>query len=335
MSKFSQKIRAASIIITWNNYNLTRVCAASFVKAVSPDHEVIVVDNHSTDGSTQKIQKEFSQFTYIYNSDNLGISKANNVAMRYALDKGAEFVFLFNNDIELIDKNSLHKMIKYVENCPGVGILGPRLIYPDGRQQPCVKPFPTLWNQFYFQWFIFRKLLHFFSFPEKVFDYHRIQDVDFVMGAAILVRRKMIEEIGLQDESFFCGGEDLDLCKRAHNAGWKVRYFPDVTIMHVHGASTRHLLGNRFNFDYYYRERLRYFKKYYNPFTVFLFRILVSLGAVPRVLFGWFRLVFMKTDFNKAYAREYSRLFYRIWLYSWFRENKSLIRYVPKDEMDL
>lgn len=315
----TSKIKIASIILNWNNYELTRSCTASFGKIVAPGHEIIVVDNHSDNDSTRRIQREFPQYTYLYNSHNAGIAGGNNFGIKYALKKGAEFIFLCNNDIEILKEDSLRLMIEHLQEHPEIGILGTRLVYPDGKVQSSVKPFPTLWNQFYFDWFWFRSMRERLGMRRKVFDYDRTQDVEYVMGAAFLIRSRMIEEISLQDERFFLGYEDMDWCKTARDRGWKVRYFPEVTIKHVHGATSQGLLSTR-NFDYYFGEKVRYFTKHYPFWYVFLFRLFSSIGAGLRALRGWARWLCRQEESRYGYARAYSRLWYRIWLFPWSKD---------------
>jgi len=313
------KVNVASIILNWNNYDLTRACVLSFGKIASPDHEIIIIDNYSGSDATMRIQNEFPGYTYIYNDKNIGIAAGNNVGIKYAMSSGAEFILLCNNDIEILENDSLEKMVRYMKDHLRVGILGPRLVYPDGRLQTSVKSFPTLWNQFYFQWFAVKRVLRRMGIMRAAeFDPEKIQNVEYVMGAAFLIRRKMIDEIGLQDERFFCGFEDMDWCRMAQNSGWEVCYFPEVTIKHVHGATSGKLLSN---FDYYFGEKLRYFKKHHSIFYTTFFRILVSAGAILRWLWGGLRWIFNSSDGNLAYVRSYGRLAYRIWMFPWAKNS--------------
>ena len=309
-------MKVATIILNWNNYPLTRECVASFGTTITPDHEVIVVDNNSPNGATARIQEEFPAYTYVYNKKNLGIAGGNNIGVRYAMARGAEYVFLCNNDIVIGAPDTVSRMVSYMDAHPEVGILGPRLVYPDGRAQASAKPVPTIWNQFYFDWFFLRRMLRRLGVRSQPFDRDRIQDVGFLMGAAFLVRVRMLAQIGLQDERFFVGYEDIDLCKRAWDALWHVRYFPQVTIVHVHGATSRHLVSTE-NFDYYFGERLRFFAKHHALPTVACFRMLVSAGAMLRAIWGSRHLIVSRTDEHKRYVRSYARLSWRIWALPW------------------
>ena len=301
-------MKLAIIILNWNNYDFTLSCVASFKKAIRKDYEAVIVDNHSDNDSTRKIQAEFPEYTYIYSPVNAGIAKGNNLGIKYALGKDARFIFLGNNDIEILDSETFDKMIAYMEENPKIGILGVKLILPDGCVQNSVKNLPTIWNQFYFEGLFFNRL-------PRSFDKEKIIDAPFVMGAAFLIRREMIEDIGLEDEQFFCGHEDIDWCKRAWDAGWKVCYFPEVSIKHIGGGSSQHLY--KLNFDFYFSEKLKYFKKHYSFFHVLFFRFFTSVGSLPRAISGWMKWFLKRKDANKAYARAYTRLIYRIWVFPW------------------
>lgn len=310
-----QAPRLASIILNWNNYDVAHRFLESFSVAPFPDHEIIVVDNESPTRPTEKLQAEFPNFTYIYNSENVGIAAGNNLGMKYALAKGAEYIFLFNFDLQIIDSDFFTKMVAHMDVHPEVGMLAPGLLYPDRRPQNSVKPIPTIWNQFYFDWFFVKKILRRLGY-RRVAPGRVTRDVEFVMASALLVRRKMVEDIGLEDERFFLAFEDMDWCVRAREKGWRVRYFPEVEIIHLHGAASKALMTN---FDYYFGEKLRFFTKHYSSVHTLFFRILVSLGAAARAIFGW-ELYLMGKRERKEYARGYQRLAYRIWTYPWSRK---------------
>jgi GT2 family glycosyltransferase len=308
-------MKIATIILNWNNYTLTRACVASFKKIDNTGHEVIVVDNFSQDGSTKRIQKEFPRHTYIYNWRNAGFSIGNNLGMVHALGGGAEYIFLLNNDAEIIKGESLKRMVEYMDAHPEIGIMGPKLFFPDGRYQPSAKALPRIFNQFYTDWFFAKMVFRALGWSTP-FDSDKIQEVDYVTGAALMIRRKTIEDIGLLDGRFFFGHEDADWCKRCWDAGWKVVYFPVVSFMHVQGGTGKLMK----DFKFYYRDRLRYFAKHYSFGYTSLFRLLVSLGAFLRVCLGILRWLLKRDRQNLKYVVDYASLSWYVWFFPWRRE---------------
>jgi glycosyltransferase involved in cell wall biosynthesis/GT2 family glycosyltransferase len=297
-------IELASIIVNWNNYERTRAFIASFARSHFPGHEVIVVDNDSPNGSTARIQKEFPQCTYVYNDRNAGIAAANNVAMRYALSRGARYVFLFNNDLEIVEDDFFEKMVAYLEAHPKAGMAAPSLMYPDGRPQNSVKRIPTPLNQIG-EWLNLRWL------RAPAFDRMRggiVPREYFIAASALIVRRGVIERVGYEDERFVLGHEDVDWCLRARKAGYELHFVPGTTITHWHGVSSKHTMSN---WDFYYGERMRFLMKHHSFLSVYAFRSAASFGSVTRAFVGFVR--------GHEYAVEYLRLALRIWRYPWRR----------------
>ncbi len=288
--------RLASVIVNWNNYTETCAFVASFARAPYPDHEVIIVDNNSPNRSTERIQAEFPQYTYIYNRENVGIAAANNIAMREALARGAQYIFLFNNDLEIIEDDFFAKMIGYMEQRPRTGMAAPQLLHPDGTPQPSVKLMQTPFNQCA-EWLWLRPLIRRMNAGRP--HSGPLRESDFVMASALLVRKEAIEDIGFEDERFFLGYEDMDWCKRAREKGWSVDYVPEARITHWHGVSSKGLMSD---FDYYFKEKLRYLMKHFAAWQTFLFRMCVSFGSLVRGARG---------------SRAHLRLAYRIWSYPW------------------
>lgn len=290
--------RLASVIVNWNNYEATRAFVASFARAPYPDHEVIVVDNNSPNGSTKRIEAEFPEYTYIYNDENVGIAAANNIAMRHALARGARYIFFFNNDLELIEEDFFTKMVSYMEQHPRAGMAAPQLLHPDGRLQPSVKLMQTPFNQCA-EWLWLRSVVRRMNVGRP--HSGPLRASDFVMASALLVRKEAIEDIGPEDERFFLGYEDMDWCERAREKGWSVDYIPEARVTHWHGVSSKGLMSN---FDYYFQEKLRYLMKHYPQWQNALFRLCVSFGSLARAVAG---------------SRAHLRLAYRIWTYPWSR----------------
>lgn len=231
------------VIVNWKVKDLLRRCLESVyreTKGVS--FEVLVADNDSHDGSVEMLLKDFPQVTLFANNRNLGFAAGNNPAMAQAQ---GDFVLLLNPDTELKD-DAISAMVGWMRKNPHAAIMGPRLEGGDGRLQPSVRAFPTLASQS----LIMLKLHHVLRGAGPLrryfadgFDYAKAAPVDQVMGAAFLIRKELMHEIGLLDERFFIWFEEVDYCKRAKDAGFQVWYAPAATVVHRGGESFAQAFG--------------------------------------------------------------------------------------------
>jgi len=269
------------IIVSWNVSNLLKKCINSIYKRTQGiSFEVFVIDNASADNTVQIIRKNFSQVKLIINQENKGFAGANNQGI-----KGAEgdYVLLLNPDTEL-KEDSFTKMVKFMKDNPKCGIAGCHLLNPDGSHQDSVRRFPKFLDQA----LILLKLHH--IFPQfapfqhylcKDFDYKQEQQVDQVMGAFFMIRRKVIEQIGLLDEKFFIWFEEVDYCQRAKAAGWQVIYTPLTSIIHHFGQSFKQVMTIKKQ-KIWNRSLRYYFFKHYGFWKYAVIALLswISLGLV-------------------------------------------------------
>jgi len=222
-------MKLSIIIVSFNAKEFLKKCLESIYRYIDISaYEIIVVDNDSIDGSAKMVKKEFSKVELIENSKNLGFAKAVNQGIREA--KG-EFIFLLNPDSE-IKRGVLRKLIEFAEKNPDAGVVGVKLLNPDGSIQPSIYHFPT----------IFRAIKEFWFGQRGAYEKYAPAgmepvEVDAVTGAAMLISRKTIEKVGFFDERYFMYFEDLDYCRRVRKAGLKVYYFPRAEIIHHHGKS--------------------------------------------------------------------------------------------------
>jgi GT2 family glycosyltransferase len=200
--------------------------------------ETVVVDNDSADESAEMVAAEFPQVRQIRLNENTGFSGGNNRA--YA-DLTADYAFLLNSDA-VCSPGSIDKLIAFADSVPDAGIIGPKVLNPDGSLQYSCRRFPT------FAAGVFRNVYLGRLFPKNKpaadylmqdFDHASVLDVDWVSGCALLIRRECLEQIGpLDAETFFMYCEDMDWCLRAHQAGWRVVYYPDAIFTHAIGRSS-------------------------------------------------------------------------------------------------
>jgi asparagine synthase (glutamine-hydrolysing) len=231
------------VIVNWNTLQLTREALTSLRDHLGGlQHEVIVVDNDSTDGSQSMIATEFPDVTLIANQENVGFGRANNQGMAVA---NGRWFLLLNSDAALTD-DSVVGLIEKLREQPAIGVAHCRLVSPDGTMQHTTYRFPSIRLAILDNLGISR-LLGAKRREELLggyWDQSSERDVDSVAGAFMLLRREVYEETRGFDERIFMYGEDIEWCARIHERAWRVRYFPEVTVLHHDHASSEKLLGN-------------------------------------------------------------------------------------------
>ncbi len=235
------------VIVNYNTRELLRRCLETLFASEGVSFRLCVVDNASTDGSAAMVAREFPDVHLIANEANLGYPAANNQGLRamgFGLGQRGEarYALLLNPDTEL-PPDALAKMTAFLDAHPEAGIAGPRLVRPDGSLDlACRRAFPSPEVSFYRLTGLSRLFPHSRRFGRYNLTYlpeDETAEVDSVVGAYMQVRAEAIAQVGLLDESFFMYGEDLDWAFRIKAAGWKVYYYPEVTVLHVKRASSR------------------------------------------------------------------------------------------------
>ncbi|WP_336762907.1 glycosyltransferase family 2 protein [Paenibacillus sp. USHLN196] len=233
-------VDASIIIVNYNTRQLTLDCLESvYASITSYSYEVIVIDNASRDDSVQAIREAYPQVQLIANSNNTGFAKANNQGMKATK---ARYILLLNSDT-VVQPDTLHTMVAFMDRHPEMGASGCKVILPDGSlDKACKRGFPTPSASFYYAFGISR------MFPDRPkFNQYQLghlspddeYPVDCLVGAFILVRRETIDQVGGLDETFFMYGEDIDWCYRIKEAGWGIFYYPRTYIVHYKGGSAR------------------------------------------------------------------------------------------------
>lgn len=233
-------MKLSVIIVNYNVKSFLEQCLYSVVKAIQPiNGEVIVVDNNSTDGSEIMVRNTFPNVKLIVNTENVGFAKANNIGIQAST---GEYILVLNPDT-IIEENTLRQCLQFMESHPDAGALGPKMIDGKGNFLPESKrglpaPLTALFkiagiNKLFPQSALFNKyyLGH--------LPVNQTNEVDVLTGAFMFIRRQVLNITGLFDESFFMYGEDVDLSYRITLAGYKNYYFPETTIIHYKGESTK------------------------------------------------------------------------------------------------
>lgn len=244
-------MKLSVIIVTYNSAKEISRCLDSLSSESSElDLEVIVVDNDSRD-DTPELLKLRSEITLIQSEKNRGFAWACNRGLGVA---SGDYLLLLNPDTE-VSPRSLLLCVKRLQASAGVGMLGPRLVKLDGTlDHACKRGFPSpLSALFYFSKVSKLRPSHprYAAYEAGHIREYQTADIDAINGAFMLVTREAYESVGDLDETFWMYGEDLDWCYRFHEAGWKVLYYPEVTVLHLKGASSGSLRGWKANYAFH------------------------------------------------------------------------------------
>ncbi|HID93426.1 MAG TPA: glycosyltransferase family 2 protein, partial [bacterium (Candidatus Stahlbacteria)] len=207
------------VIVTWNSEEYIDRCLSSIGNS---EYEIIVVDNNSKDNTVKIIEEKFPHVKLIKNSYNSGYTHATNQGIKVA---NAPFILLLNPDTAILG-NALDKMLQFMQSRDDIGALGPQLLNPDGSIQPSCREFPTFRNLFPEIIGITRIRKRLSRWKMSYFDHNSLREVDQPMGSALLVRKEVIEKIGLLDEKYFNFMGDVDICHRIKKAGYKIYFLP-------------------------------------------------------------------------------------------------------------
>jgi asparagine synthase (glutamine-hydrolysing) len=231
------------VIVNWNTREILRDCLASVTEHLAAiPHEVVVVDNASSDGSADMVAADFPSVRLLRNSENAGFGVANNQAMRVAR---GEWLLLLNSDTRLVD-DSVVELLRRAREEPRLGVAHCRLLFPDGRLQHTTYRFPSL-RMAAIEDLGLYKLLGKRRTGEMLlngyWDHDTERDVDWVAGAFMLIPREVFERTGGFDQRLFMYGEDLEWCQRINEAGWRIRFYPQASIVHLDHSSSEIRFG--------------------------------------------------------------------------------------------
>ena len=255
-------MKLSIVILCWNDREVITNCLSSIYAGTHQNElEVIVSDNGSTDGSPELIRKMFPLVRVIENGANLRFSRGNNVGIEVST---GQYVLILNPDT-VIHEGALDAWLEFAARHPEAGGFGCRVLNPDGSYQGSARPFPTVWREWLaalYLWplgylsdiFTSDKYVQWKGDSERLIDWHS--------GCCLLVRGDLLKRLGGFDSQFYYYYEDVDLCHRIWDAGYHIRYTPDITITHLGGQSTTQRFPIPFELDKY-RNRYRYFYKYF------------------------------------------------------------------------
>ena len=283
------------VIITYNSAQYISECLRSLIDEIGVlKSEIVLIDNKSDDDSLE-IVTEFSNsnlpeninIRILINETNTGYAPANNQGMR---NSSGEYLLLLHPDVQM-QKNSLKVMMDTLNEDSSIGMVAPKFLFPDGRIQPSCRRFPNYMSVIYEVFGLtklFRESNKFNAWKMGDFDHSTRREVDQPMSACVLLKREVLNKVGLMDEQFLMFFNDVDWSKRIKNAGWKIIFNPDAVVNHVLGGSVK-LVRSRMILRSHTGFYL-YFNKHFNkPFQLFMNQIMgliLFLTVIPRVIFN-------------------------------------------------
>ena len=242
------------IMVNWNTKDLLLQSLESvYLNLREVRGEVFVVDNGSTDGGAATVKEKFSEIHLVENERNLGFARACNQAL---VQSGGNFVLLLNPDAKLKER-TVERLLSFMNSRTEAAVAGVQLLHSGGKRQNSIASFPSLLtellNKRLLRWLFPRR------FPGKEREYSEPIEVDSVIGACLMVRRKAFEQVGLLDEDYFLFLEETDWCFRMKQAGWKIYHVPQAEVFHLQGQSVEQD-RKRAKLEYY-RSRYHFFRK--------------------------------------------------------------------------
>jgi len=259
------------IILNTNRRDDTLACLASLEDSKYENREVIVLDNNSTDGSAQAILSEHPNVRIMHIEENLGYAGNNNVGIRAALENEAEWVFVLNEDT-ILDPDCLHILVQVGESDPHTGILGPMVYHHDEPDliQSAGGMLGTYWQGF-----------HLGQDQRDLGQYHKPHCVDWISGCAILLRRAVIENVGMLDERFFYYWDETEWCLRAAKNGWRIVHVPSAKLWHK--GIQRDYQPKPYMTYFSTRNHLLLLTKHHAPLTAWFY----TCSQILRTLTSW------------------------------------------------
>jgi N-acetylglucosaminyl-diphospho-decaprenol L-rhamnosyltransferase len=268
-------IALSIILVNYNGQEFLEKCLDSIRQFVDFQVcEVIIIDNCSGDDSIPIIQRQFPSFKLICSPVNLGFGKANNLAVQYSQ---GDYLLFLNTDT-ILTENISQILLAYLQQHQDVGIISPKIVFQDGSYQLSCGSLPNIVVEFIdkIRYGLDEKWHHIFAaFYSK--QHSNVKEMGWLTGACLMMRRDLFDRVGGFDESFFMYFEDKDICKRVHEIGLKVVYYPETSLIHLLGGSSQDV---KKSVNTYYRDsQLYYYQKHLGTFQTAILKLYLRLSG--------------------------------------------------------
>lgn len=280
-------IKLSVLTVTHNNEENIDKYLRSLLRHLPKDSKIIIVDSGSSDKTTQKINK-FKNILLIESKENLGFGKGSNLAAKKA---DGEYLLFLNPDTQVLD-DSINKLVDYLENHPEVGVVAPKLVESSGKIQPSVRKLPTILGAIKEYYFGIKNSYDFYI-PQGI----NPVEVESVVGAAMIVRREIYQQVKGFNERYFLYFEDLDFCRKTHQLGLRIVYLPEAHIKHQIGESVKSVKQSKLSFGvrtlaHFFpirRSGATYFQVqsgniYHGIFKAFILRLITYLAVKSKII---------------------------------------------------
>ncbi|MCP5013779.1 MAG: glycosyltransferase family 2 protein, partial [Ketobacter sp.] len=239
--------------------------------------EVVLVDNASADGSADMVREQFPQVRLVESPENVGFAQGNNLAV--PLCQG-EYVLLLNPDT-IVKPGAFDALVEFLDENPEAGSAGSMLLNPDETLQPSCHPAPRLTREL---WRLFHLdvVKPYGRYHMHTWSLDTPREVDVVQGASMLVRKEILDRIGFLDGDYFMYSEEVDLCFRLQQAGWKLYWVPQSKVIHYGGQSTKQVATDMFM--QLYLGKLKYFRKHYGGGAGIVYKLILAAASLFRLL---------------------------------------------------
>ncbi len=293
-------------IVNWNTKDLLDGCLASLKdQKATFQFSTVVVDNASVDGSPS-IAKKYKVYLLQNKENSCMAAGLNQIVEEYP----AEY-YLFLHPDTTLRNGVLRKMVEYIEVHPDVGVIGPHLVYPEGKNFASFHRFPVM-RALLFETFplVFQKKLMLHGVYLRGCNYTKEREVDIIASACFLVRKKCLDTVGLLDPRFTNWMAEWDLCKRIKDKGWKIKYVPFAEVIHYEGQAsvTKAGMGMEYKkYSYVIADRMLdslflFYRKHYSPTSLRILKILVIVGMMIKSML-YLPLIFYPTKAQEARER--------------------------------
>ena len=272
--------RMSIIIVNWNTRDILADCLESILADIglpeAAGMEVYVVDNASADESVAMLRNRFPWVKLIENTVNVGFARANNQAIRICK---SDYLLLLNSDTKVLP-GALQALVKFMDETPQAGAAGSLLLNPDQTLQHSCYRVPTLFGE---AW----RLLHLDSlyrivlYDMKSWSQERVRQVEVIQGASFVVRRQVVETVGMFDEDYFMYTEEVDWCDRILQAGWKIFWVPQSKVIHYGGQSTRQAAQSMFL--RLYESKIIFFRKHRGALATLSYKLVLGIASLLRL----------------------------------------------------
>ncbi len=294
------------IVVNWNTRELLAQCLNSiYANPPNCEFDIWVVDNASSDGSAQMVREQFSNVRLIENGENLGFARANNQAIRESI--GTHLLFL--NSDTVVQSDALTRLLDFQCTHPQAGIIGAFLLNRDGSPQPSALRFPSFWSETFFAFGLDSRLPFALWLGRRGHFMGEWVRSDCVSGAAFMIKRLVLDMVGMFDEKFYMYSDEVDLQLRSKQAGWEIYVLPSAPVVHLGAASTRQS-AEKMKAELF-SSKLYYFRKHHSRVSALALSWVFKASILGRIL----------KYYLVGNARERD-----MWIQAWkhFRRNESM-----------